>query len=283
MDPPRFGHSPDATLLDVDDPARPELDRRGRVGRRTDRLVQADVGPDPCLELRVFDQVVVVQRLFDHQQVELVERQEDVHVGERVGGVRVDRQQDAGVRRADRAHAFHVQARLDLQLDAPVPLREIAVHLREQLVGRPRDADRDAAGHAIGRRPEVFGQRSPRRAELGVQERVDQRGLGHRVAAHARQDAIEVVGRDVTRGEQRREQEPAEDEPRAVVELLRIPGIRAGHAFAPSFRVVGDHADQHARLVGLLAEARPERPDERDAHGAELDGADERHAGSVRT
>ena len=70
----------------------------------------------------MFDQIVVMQGLFDHEQVEPVERSEDVHVGERVRGVRVDGERDVGVRGPDRADPLHVRARLDLQLDAPVPL-----------------------------------------------------------------------------------------------------------------------------------------------------------------
>ena len=67
MDRARFEHAADATLLDVDDPASAELEGGGRIGRRPDRLVQAQIRPDLCLELRVLEQVLVMQGLFDHQ------------------------------------------------------------------------------------------------------------------------------------------------------------------------------------------------------------------------
>ena len=58
------------------------------------------------------DEVLVMQRLLDHQQVERVERREHGEVGERVGGVRVDREQDVGVRVADGAHHARRRARV---------------------------------------------------------------------------------------------------------------------------------------------------------------------------
>ena len=90
MDRARLEHAADATLLDVDDPTGAELEGGGRIGRRPDRLVQAQIRPDLCLELRVLDQVLVMQGLFDHQQLEVVEPSEDVEILERVRGVRVD-------------------------------------------------------------------------------------------------------------------------------------------------------------------------------------------------
>ncbi len=64
----------DASRLDVDDPAGAELDRLGRSANRVERLVEADRRPQPRLQAGVVADVVVVERLFDHHQIELVER-----------------------------------------------------------------------------------------------------------------------------------------------------------------------------------------------------------------
>ena len=187
--------------------------------------------------------------------------------------------EDVGMRAADRAHPFDIQARLDLQLDAPVALGEVRrpPAPSSSSVDR-RDPDRDAARDAILVGAQVLGERSAGRAELGVQEGVDQRGLRHRVAADARQDAIEIVRRDVAGREQRREQEIAEHQPGAVVELLGIAGVGARHALAPTLRVVGDRRAPAAQVLWVSSpklvrngrtSGMPTSP--------ELDGADRGH------
>ena len=76
-----------------------------------------------------------MQRLLDHEQVELVERTEDVEVVRAC--TRRSRRPTAamsGCASRTAADALHVQARLDLQLDAPVPLGEVAVDLVAELL-----------------------------------------------------------------------------------------------------------------------------------------------------
>ena len=126
----RFEHPPDAALLDVDDPTGAELEGGGRIGRRPDRLVQAQIRSDLCLELGVLEEVLMMQGLFDHQQLEIVERSEHVEIVQRVRGVRVDGQEDVRMIGSDRRDPVHVQAGRDLELDPPVALLEIVVDLR---------------------------------------------------------------------------------------------------------------------------------------------------------
>src|SRR6188508_1319459 len=104
-----------APLLDVHDAARAELERGRGVGGRADRLVETDVGGDLPLEHSVVHEVLVMQRLLDHEQPVRVEVAEGAEVLERVRGVRVDGQHDVGVGLADGADAFDVDAGLDLQ------------------------------------------------------------------------------------------------------------------------------------------------------------------------
>jgi hypothetical protein len=70
----------------------------------------------------VAEQVVLGQRLFDQQEVEGIQPRQVPCVGTRVRGVRVDLEQDVVEPLAYGAYGLQVQARLDLQLDAGVPL-----------------------------------------------------------------------------------------------------------------------------------------------------------------
>ena len=127
VDPERLAVPADAADLHVDDAARAEGDRRARVGRRADRLVEADRRRRASSRARAcVDEVLVVERLLDVVEAERVER---------AGAVRMSRACRRRSRRpsaADRgnasrtaAHPVHVGARLDLQLDPPVPLRDV--------------------------------------------------------------------------------------------------------------------------------------------------------------
>ena len=110
------------------------------AARRDDRLVEAHRRARSARRAGVPEQVVLLQRLLDQQQVEGVERGEV-----RAGRARVrrrSRRPAAGCRRRTapaRAHRLQVPARLDLQLDPAVALR--------RRTRRPRPA-----ASSIGRR-----------------------------------------------------------------------------------------------------------------------------------
>ncbi len=93
------------------------------------------------------EEVLVVEGLFDHQEAELVHGPEHISVGEGVGGVRVHREKDVRMRRTHGADALQVRIGLDLQLDPPVALRQEALDLIQQRLGRRSDPDADAALH----------------------------------------------------------------------------------------------------------------------------------------
>ncbi len=72
-DPPGLGVSADATELDVDDSAGADLERLPARLFVDDRFVETYRRRQARLKLRVIDQVTGPQRLFHHQQSELVE------------------------------------------------------------------------------------------------------------------------------------------------------------------------------------------------------------------
>ncbi len=114
---------------------------------RLDRLVEADRSRKGLGELGVLHQIVLGQRLFDEEQCEFVQATEQLRVDEGVRGVRVDLQRNVVAELlAHRSHGSDVPARLDLQLDSHVTLRQIVADGLEQL----RDAVLDADGHSRG-------------------------------------------------------------------------------------------------------------------------------------
>ena len=62
--------------------------------------------------------VIPLQRLFHHQQIEFVELCEVIGVGETVSGVRIHRKQNVRERAAYRSHIVQIFSRLNFQLDA---------------------------------------------------------------------------------------------------------------------------------------------------------------------
>ena len=149
----------DPAGLDVDHLRRPETDRRGSGLRRRDRLVEADRRPDDLREVRVAEQVLLLERLLDEEQIEVVELGEVSRVTQRVRGVGVDLQQHLVTEAlSDGADHLHIPAGFDLELDPDVPLRDVAVHRVEQGGYRVHDPDRDAARHAVARRAQFAGE-----------------------------------------------------------------------------------------------------------------------------
>ena len=176
-----------------------------------------------------------MEGLLDHQEPEILHRAEHVRVGGRVRGVRVDRQPDVRVGGSHGAHAIEVRARLDLQLDPPVALREVALDLLQEHFGRRRDPDAHTAFDPAAIGPEPGGERCPLRSELRVHEGVQQCGLRHRVPPDLDERRLHARHVDVAGPEERGNEELPEHEPGALVELTAEVGrVSATHSPQPS-------------------------------------------------
>src|SRR5262245_53617381 len=101
--------------------------------------------------------VVFRQRLPDEKQIELIELREPRGVGNRVGGVGVDLEEDLREAFANGADGLDVMAGLDLELDAAVALRQIAADDFDQLGRILVDADRDSTVDLGADCTQVFG------------------------------------------------------------------------------------------------------------------------------
>jgi hypothetical protein len=219
--------------------------------------------------------VVLGERLLDQQQAERVELGEVVAIGLRVGAVGVDlEQQVVAEALADGGDGFDVPPGLDLQLDAEVAVVEVAADDVEQLGDGGRDADGHAAVDLGASGPEVLGQRPVGGPELGVEHGQLDRGLGHRVPVHPRDEAGHVGRGHVRGGQDGWRQVPPHDVVGAVDVLGRVARFGERHALAPALGVGADDVHEQGIALGLRAERGAERGHQRQAHAPQLDPFD---------
>ena len=268
----RLGVAADAARLDVDDAAgararwpraRPASasgsTRRGRSASRIRRCSAA-----------WSSDVVVVERLLDHHQVERVERRE---VRRRRRACRRRwRRPSAGCRRTrarSRATAVDVPAGLDLDLDAPVAGGALdRRRARRSSSRRVLDADR----HARRDRPAACRRG---RCQSGTpcwrayrsHAAISTAAFAMwwpRIAASA---GNRSRGCAKARAEHPRRDERRDDVPRRLGRLVAVVRVVLGDALAPADRAVAFEADQHEGAVVAPAEAGLE-DDARAAGGA---------------
>ncbi len=105
------------------------------------------------------EKLLLRQWLLDQHQAELVEAGEVLSVLQCVRRVGVDLEEHLGPEPlAHRPHPLDVEAGLDLELDAAVPLVEVSGDRLQQLLGRVGDAHRDTTVHHSAHRPQVLGE-----------------------------------------------------------------------------------------------------------------------------
>ena len=179
------------------------------------------------------DDVLLVEGLFDEQQVELVEPAQVLDVDPRVRRVGIDLERHVGTDQlAHETHRLEVPAGLDLELDADIPVVDVALHLAQQPVDGVEDADADAAGDPIAGAAEMGVQAGALGAELGVEHRHLERRLGHRVPLDRSEQSGDLARGDIAGGDEAGEQVRLDHERRGVDVLRRsrsvppVPRIR---------------------------------------------------------
>ena len=78
----RFSKSAYAADFDIYNPASPGFDGSGAIASVTDGFIQADGGTQLALKAGVVVDVIVPERLFNHEQIELVKLAEMVKIVE---------------------------------------------------------------------------------------------------------------------------------------------------------------------------------------------------------
>ena len=274
----RLGEPPHPARLDVHDAPGAQGQHVLGGGGVRDRFVEADGRLEPVLQLRVAAEVVLRERLLDHQQAVGVQVRQVLGVAERVGAVGVGHQRRVRTERlARRADVLDVGPRPDLDLDLAVTEGQRVARLVDQ---RPRavlDTDGDAGGDRAARAAQQPRQARP--FPLGPERpgaHLDRR-LRHRMAAEpAPQHAVDRVRVADSDAEGARRDPLGQRQPGGVDGLGREVRALAGDALAPGARAVGvfelEQQDPPAgrtagRDLERLAQRHPDFP-QRDARQA---------------
>ena len=227
------------------------------------------------LQRRVIDDVVVVERLLDHHQVEGVEPGQVGGVAEAVGGVGVHHQRDVAEARADGRRRLDVPARLHLDLDAPVAVGQFGADALDQLRrGCPGCRSTRPAAIAVRVPPSSADSGTPACRAARSHAAISSAALAiwwPRTRAHRREHLARV--RELDAKHQRRE-ELRDDVPRRLDRLRAVVRVVVGDALAPGRHALAVEPDQQERPVVDAAEAGLEEPDERQAEHAKLEAFD---------
>src|SRR5215469_18359235 len=272
MNFPGFAEAAQASNLDVDDAAGAAFDRGGGIARAFDRLVKTDGGVQFALQAGVVEDVIVPQRLLDHQQVKLIELAQVLDFVEGIGGVSVAAEQDVGPPRADFFEDVYVPAGFDFHFDAAVSGGEFGLNLVEQLVDGVLDADGNAALDFAACAAQKLPQGQLLLAGFAVPEGVFDGGFGHAVAADPCHQGGALPGRGDVLADHRRREMLAQRGPGASDPFARIVRIFTGDALPPAVHAFAVHGDEQDAAMVEAAEARLEKVDERHLNLAERDG-----------
>ena len=128
MDAQRLAVAAHASDLHVHDAAGAGLESLAGPVVAGDALVETDRRGQGPLQAGVVHEIVVGKGLLDHHETVGVELAQESGVGQGVGRVGVDGEDDPRVPPADLGDHRHVGARLDLELDAAVAEAEEAPH-----------------------------------------------------------------------------------------------------------------------------------------------------------
>ena len=123
-----------AADFDIDDPTSSGFDGSGTIAGVTNGFIEADRSAQFTLKPRVVIDVIVPERLFDHEQVELIEFAKMINIIERVGRIRITTEQDIGPPRANTFENLEVPSRFHFEFDPAVPGGKFELDLVEQLL-----------------------------------------------------------------------------------------------------------------------------------------------------
>ena len=226
------------------------------------------------LQPRVVINVVVPQRLLDHQQVELVEAAQVLDLIESVGGVRIATERDVRPLRSNSFENIHIPARLDLDFDAPVARIQFYLDFFQKLLHRVLNSNRNTARDFASGPSQQLPQRQPLLSCFGIPQRIFNRSLRHAMGANLAHEHRPFTPRfDLTPNDRRREI-ARNRRPSAVNPFTAVKRILAGHAFAPSINSPAMSGDEKNAAAVSASETGLKKVDQRHANFAQSDGFD---------
>src|SRR6266536_2713409 len=78
----------------------------------------------------------MIKRLFDHEQVEIVERSQMLLIRNGVGAVGIDGKQDVWVTPPHFSHHINIPTGFYLELDSLITLRQVSIDAMKKLIER---------------------------------------------------------------------------------------------------------------------------------------------------
>src|SRR6185369_4324034 len=133
MDCKSFRVTAHASDFDIDDLAAAKVECCFCLPLTDNTFVEAQGGSQVFLQGRMLNQVVVVEGLFDHQEIEVIKFRQVIRVGERVSGISVNRKQNTGEETPHFGDDVDVPTGFDLQLDPLITEAQIAFDAFQQL------------------------------------------------------------------------------------------------------------------------------------------------------
>ena len=220
------------------------MNGEARITERANRFIKAHGCRDASLQFGVVKQVLVRERLFDHQQSEFVHLPEAREIpGQGIRRVGVRHHGDVGEVIPDRPQHVHIAPRLDLYLDLPVSLADVPLNLVEKGAVGALNADGHPYRHGFGDPAQKISQRDAATLCFQVPTRHFNRGSCHGMPTEPR-NRIQLP-RVVDLGAHQRRQKPTcEHMPRGVGCFVGITRCLAGNAFRPGFNAGGLQSQQ---------------------------------------
>src|SRR5689334_21253363 len=159
MDGNRFTESAHSSDLDVDDFACAEFQSCLCIAPAVDRLIQADTALQLLLQSSVEIEIIMPERLLDHEQVEGIEFFQVVDLVQRISRIGIATQDDLRPASADLFKDFHVPSGLALYLDAAITGVQLSLNFFQQLLVRILNPNGNAAGDFFLRSAQQLPQR----------------------------------------------------------------------------------------------------------------------------
>src|ERR1700691_2785957 len=253
-------HAPD---LYIENAAGADLKCEIRVAGIQNRFIQANRRLEcllqPCMKI----DLVVPQRLLDHEQMEGIEFAQVFNLIERVSGIRVHAEND--IRPASSYLLQHIQipSRLHFDLDSPISRRQLGFDLLQELFGRILNANRHSASNLAPRTTEQFPKRLLLLPGLRIPHRIFQRRLGHAMPANPSKTRCTITPAIEFTLHQKRRQIMLDRRPSRLSPLRTIKRIFRRHAFAPPVHPVGLNVNQQNAPAVDSSKARFEKMHER--------------------
>ncbi len=127
--------------------------------------------------------IVPPERLFDHQQLEVVKTSQQVEIIERICGVSIDGKANVRKRFAYGGNVAKIPAGFDFDLDALISGGDFRSDFFEQPFGRILQAERDATRNFFQRSTEQPGERYTTLLRFDVPEGIFNSGARHFMTA----------------------------------------------------------------------------------------------------